>query len=303
MLYNRELPLSRMVKIIPHIWFDHNAEEAVALYVSLFPNSSILRVDKYTDVGKEHHGFEAGATMTVNFRLAGQDFMAINGGPTFSINPSISFFVRSATAEDVRALWARLVDNANILMDLGEYPFSSCYGWLSDRFGLSWQIGVDANPSPVPVPFLMFTQSQSGRATEAIKFFTSIFPDSASVAASTTPEGTLILGEFKLAGTLFRAIDGGPCHPFAFNEGVSLVIEVETQEEIDFFWEKLSADPNYGNCGWLIDQFGIRWQIVPSVMNTMLETGTESQLREVTQLVFQMKKLNLEVLKAAFDGA
>lgn len=115
-----------MQKITTFLWYDGQAEEAAALYVSLFENSRILDVQRYGEVGPG----PAGSVMLVTFQLAGQEFMALNGGPEFRFNESVSLHVHCETQEEVDTLWARLTEG-------GEE--SQC-GWLKDRFGLSWQI-------------------------------------------------------------------------------------------------------------------------------------------------------------------
>jgi predicted 3-demethylubiquinone-9 3-methyltransferase (glyoxalase superfamily) len=291
-----------MVRVIPHIWLNNNAEEAVNLYLTIFPESSITRIDKYTEAGKELHGFDAGTTMAVNFVLAGQPFIAINGGPAFTINPSISFTIRSGSADESRAIWAKLSEGATVLMDLDEYPFSPCFGWLNDKFGLSWQILTQTAEPPRIVPTLMFTRDKCGQAEAAITFWTSILPNSRPVEINKSPEGIVVTGAFDLAGSRFSAMDGPGPHQFGFNEAVSLFIEADTQEEIDFFWEKLSAEGSVSNCGWLKDKFGVSWQVAPAAMNRMLETGSVRQLTEVAKLVFTMQKFEIAPLQAVFEA-
>jgi predicted 3-demethylubiquinone-9 3-methyltransferase (glyoxalase superfamily) len=115
-----------MQKITPFLWFDHQAEEAANLYVSLIPNSKIVSVARYGDAGPGPKG----QVMTVNFRLAGQSFVALNGGPLYKFTEAISFLVNVETQAELDRLWTRLLD--------GGQP-QQC-GWLKDKFGLSWQI-------------------------------------------------------------------------------------------------------------------------------------------------------------------
>lgn len=116
-----------MQKITPFLWFDHQAEEAVNFYVSLFKNSKIVSVSRYGEAGPG----PAGSVMTVDFQLEGQPFIALNGGPVFKFTEAISFLVRCETQAEVDKLWTRLTANG------GEE--SQC-GWLKDKFGLTWQI-------------------------------------------------------------------------------------------------------------------------------------------------------------------
>jgi predicted 3-demethylubiquinone-9 3-methyltransferase (glyoxalase superfamily) len=119
-----------MQKIIPHLWFDHQAEEAVRFYVSLFKNSKILNVARYGEAGAKMSGRPQGSVMTVTFQLAGQEFVALNGGPHFKFTEAISLLVNCETQAEVDELWEKLSEG-------GEK--GPC-GWLKDRYGLSWQI-------------------------------------------------------------------------------------------------------------------------------------------------------------------
>lgn len=119
-----------MQKIMPCLWFDDNAEEAVNYYVSVFKHSKIVSVARYGDAGAEVSGREKGSVMTVSFQLDGQDFLALNGGPVFTFSPAISFVVDCGTQKEVDELWDKLADGGEI---------EQC-GWLRDRFGVSWQI-------------------------------------------------------------------------------------------------------------------------------------------------------------------
>jgi predicted 3-demethylubiquinone-9 3-methyltransferase (glyoxalase superfamily) len=115
-----------MQKIMTSLWFDGNAEEAVNFYVSLFKNSEIMGVGRYSEEGPG----KPGTVMTMQFKLDGQEFMAINGGPVFQFTPAISMFVNCETQEEVDFLWEKLLEGGQA---------EQC-GWLKDRFGLSWQI-------------------------------------------------------------------------------------------------------------------------------------------------------------------
>ena len=115
-----------MQKIVPFLWFDNNAEEAVNFYVSVFKNSKVTRVTRYGDAGPGPKG----SVMSATFQLEGQNFYALNGGPHFKFTPAISLFVNCQTQEEVDELWEKLTEG-------GE---SNQCGWLQDRFGVSWQI-------------------------------------------------------------------------------------------------------------------------------------------------------------------
>jgi predicted 3-demethylubiquinone-9 3-methyltransferase (glyoxalase superfamily) len=115
-------------------------------------------------------------------------------------------------------------------------------------------------------------------------------------------EGTIMFAEFSLLNTWFACMDSAREHNFTFNEAISLVIPCQTQDEIDYYWEKLSADPNAEQCGWLKDQFGLSWQIVPTAMGEMMQNGTPEQIDRLTQAFLPMKKLDIATLQKAYAG-
>lgn len=301
-------------KIVPHLWFDNDAGEAVETYVRAFAPLGESRVDSSVVLPDT----PSGDALNLLFTLAGHRFVAINGGPYFRPNPSISFFVNFDPSLDPRArehldgLWQVLSDGGEVLMELGEYPFSAHYGWLRDRFGVSWQLILtdpDGDPRPVIVPSLLFTGERAGQALDARDFWMSVFEDShagltAPYPAGAEPEveGTLMFGDFTLAGQWFAAADSALEHSFAFDEGVSLLVECEDQAEIDRLWEALSAVPAAEQCGWLKDRFGVSWQIAPAEMTVMMETGSPDQLARLTQAFLPMHRLDLATLRAAWEG-
>ncbi len=122
-----------MTGITPFLWFDSQAEEAANFYVSIFEDAAVTSVSRYGEAGKEIHGRPPGSAMVVNFRLRGQAFMALNGGPHFTFSEAVSFMVHCATQAEVDHFWARL----------GEGGAPGRCGWLKDRYGISWQIVPD----------------------------------------------------------------------------------------------------------------------------------------------------------------
>ena len=140
-------------------------------------------------------------------------------------------------------------------------------------------------------------------AKEAAEFYCSIFPNSRIKHVTTlhdTPGGDADVVSFELNGQPFMAISAGPL--FTFNESISFMVQCETQEEIDRYWARLSADPKAEQCGWLKDKYGMSWQITPSAMHDMLSKGTPDQIRRVTQAFLPMKKFDLAALQRAFEG-
>lgn len=149
------------------------------------------------------------------------------------------------------------------------------------------------------VPHLWFDKE----AKEAAQFYASIFPDSRVTNITTlhdTPSGDCDVVSFELSGQPFMAISAGPL--FKFNESISFMVYCETQDELDYYWEKLSAVPEAEQCGWLKDKYGLSWQIVPLRMDEMLQGGTEEQVARVTQAFLPMKKLDIAQLERAYAG-
>ncbi len=300
-----------MKKIIPHLWFDKEAKEATEFYVSAFPNSKI----KNHSVIK---GTPSGDCDILSFDLAGQPFMSISAGPYFKINPSVSFMVNFDPSKDPQAkenlsiLWEKLSSGGTALMPLQEYPFSKWYGWIQDKYGVSWQL-ILTDPTgderPTIIPAVMFVGEMSGKAEEARDFYTSVFKDSEKGIIAKYGEGQapnkpedVMFSDFRLLGTWFVAMDSGLTHDFRLNEGVSFIVNCENQEEIDYYWEKLSAVPEAEQCGWLKDKYGLSWQITPQRMNEMMDTGTPEQKKRVTEAFLKMKKFDIATLEEAFQG-
>lgn len=306
------LPVSRfqmemeepMQKITTHLWFDKEAKEAAAFYTSVFPNS---RIKSSTVL----HNTPSGEVDLVNIDVAGHEFTLISAGPLFKFNPSISFLVACRTKEEVDELWGKLSPGGTPLMELGTYPFSERYGWIQDRYGLTWQVMFTGpNMTQKITPVLLFTRNMAGKAEEAINFYTSVFPDSATGQlfryekgeAGPADEGTLKFSDFTLAGQHFSAMDSSGPHEFGFNEAISLMVHCEDQQELDRYWERLSADPRAEQCGWLKDKYGVSWQITPNVMGEMMSQGNPEQIARVTQAFLQMKKFDIAKLKEAYEG-
>jgi predicted 3-demethylubiquinone-9 3-methyltransferase (glyoxalase superfamily) len=136
--------MQRIRSITPCLWFDHEAEEAVRFYTSVFPESRITAVSRYGEAGREVHGREPGSVMTVAFDLNGQPFTALNGGPIFKFTEAVSFQINCDTQEEVDHFWHRLSEGGD--------PNAQQCGWLKDRFGLSWQVVPTALPELMTDP-------------------------------------------------------------------------------------------------------------------------------------------------------
>jgi predicted 3-demethylubiquinone-9 3-methyltransferase (glyoxalase superfamily) len=304
--------MRRAQKIVPNLWFDRQAEEAAKLYASIFKDSGLGRFVRAGKAGFEVHGIPEGTVMTVEFVAAGHRFVAINGGPLFKFTPAISFLVSCRTKEEVDALWAPLAEGGAALMELGEYPFSPWYGWIQDRYGVSWQVmAMGTLPFRQGVmPTLMFANEQCGKAEEAIRLYAAIFRDGkvGDIARYTGAEGpdtagTVMHGQFQLDGQWFAAMDSAYPHAFGFNEAVSLMVECETQEEIDHYWGRLtSGGGEESMCGWLKDRYGVSWQVAPKILGDMLQDPDRRKVDRVTEAFLKMRKFDIKELERAFKG-
>jgi predicted 3-demethylubiquinone-9 3-methyltransferase (glyoxalase superfamily) len=307
-----------MQKIIPHLWFNKEAKEAAAFYTSVFPESKITHTTLLRNT-------PSGDCDIVGFDVWNQNFMAISAGPLFTFNPSISFIVNfdpllfgsspdreKAAREKIDEVWNKLADGGTVLMAIGEYPFSKRYGWLMDKYGLSWQLMLTnsaGDPRPPIIPSLMFVKNNCGKAEEAINFYLSVFKNTKAGALHRYPkgmepdkEGTIMFGDFMLENSWFAAMDSAREHNFNFNEAVSLVVSCANQAEIDHYWQKLSAVPQAEQCGWCKDKYGVSWQITPAIMSDMMANGSQEQIDRLTKALLPMKKIDMAPLQKAYEG-
>jgi predicted 3-demethylubiquinone-9 3-methyltransferase (glyoxalase superfamily) len=209
-------------------------------------------------------------------------------------------------------VWAKLSEGGTVLMPMQEYPFSRRYGWMQDKYGLSWQL-ILTNPEgdkrPTIIPSLLFVGDKCGKAEEASDFYLLVFKCAkrgaiARYTAGMAPnkEGSVMFTDFNLEGSWFAAIDSAHQHDFAFNEAVSFIVNCDTQEEIDYYWAKLSAMPEAEQCGWLKDNYGVSWQIAPSAMKELMGKGSKEQKQRVMQAFLKMKKFVISDLEKAYRG-
>lgn len=293
-----------MQGITPHLWFDTEAVEAARFYCETVPGSRVTSVVTLPDT-------PSGDVDTVAFELFGQPFMAISAGPLFRFNPSVSFAIACETAEEVDRYWQRLSAGGSVLMELGSYSFSDRYGWTTDRYGLSWQVSLtsDGEVGQRITPSLLFVGEVCGRAQEATRFYTSVFPDSAvdtlvpyGSDAAPNAEGDVMYASLRLAGQQFAAMDSALDHDFGFNEAISFLVNCDDQDELDSYADALSAVPEAEQCGWVKDRFGLSWQISPANLDRMMTEGSDEQVARVTEAFLAMKRLDLAELRRAYEG-
>ena len=304
-------------QIIPSLWFDRTAAEAIEFYREAFGAAGIPVRERH----REHYPTRdlpefqrefAGEVLGIDFEIADRRFIAINAGSEFRPTPAISFFVNfdPLVFDDARgaldALHARLVDGGLERMPLGEYGFSPHYAWVEDRYGVNWQLmrtDPAGEPRPTIIPSFLFGGAAQNRAAEAVERWLSVFPDSGIGSRVEYPEaltsapdavvapGSLLFCDFRLADQWFVAMDSGAPQEFGFSEGVSLLVDCPDQESIDRYWAALSRVPEAEACGWCKDEFGVSWQVSPAdIESTLSSPGA-------FQRMGGMKKLDLAELR------
>ncbi|MFP7655212.1 MULTISPECIES: VOC family protein [Chryseobacterium] len=281
--------------IFPCLWCDGEAKEAAEFYSKVF-NGRIT----------------ADTPVVMNVELFGQKLMLLNGGPQFEKNPSISFMVICETEDEVQRYWDHLIDGGSALMALDSYPWSKKFGWLSDRYGVNWQLlfGEKDGDQKV-VPTLMFMHDNNGKAMEAMEFYTHTFPNSNIVNVMKYKDGgesnenpeNVQHASFKIDGYSLYCMDSSYDHKFDFNEGVSMVIMTDDQQETDHLWNTLiSGGGRESMCGWLKDKYGVSWQIVPKRLIELMNDSDQGKAQKVVQAMMRMQKIIIEDLEVAYKS-
>ena len=273
-------------QIIPCLWFNNNAREAAIFYRAVFLGAS----------SREENPF------VVSFLVAGQKFIFLNAPSQCRFNSAISLFVICETRDEIDQAWQMLADAGKVLMPLDKYPWSEWYGWVEDKYGLNWQLmlGKMTDTGQKFTPLLMFTGEQAGKAEDAMNFYMSDFGDSKIQGISRYEKGEgndvgkIKHAQFNLGKQLFMAMDSSMPHNVSFNESVSFVVECDTQEEIDYYWDKLTDGGQESMCGWLKDKYGVSWQVTPAILPKLL--GDPSKAEKVTNVFMKMKKFNIREL-------
>ncbi len=296
-----------MNKIATNLWYDKEAVEDAEFYVNTFEDTKIL--NKFTLHNTPSNN--DGDVELVELKLMDAEFSMISAGPIFKFTPTVSFLIACDSPSAVNELYAKLAVDGTPLMEIGEYPFSQRYGWIQDKYGVSWQI-MDMGERGVKqkvTPTIMYVGDVAGKAEEAVHFYAEIFKNSSveepmryGKGEEPDEEGTIKHVEFVLEGQRFAAMDSAHEHKFKFNEAISFVINCDTQEENDYYWDKLSSSKDDEQCGWMKDKFGLSWQINPTFLSKMLQDPDRKKVDNVTQALLKMKKLVFKDLIDAFES-
>lgn len=276
--------------IYPCLTIKGKTAEAADFYIHAFGEGKIIQTSPFV----------------VQIQLSGQKFMLLNEGPSSTPNPSISFMVVSETAEETERYWNKLIEGGTVLMPLDQYPWSTKYAWVQDKFNVSWQLytGTKQDTPQKFSPTLMFTGANAGKAADAIHFYTGLFPDSTIQGIMNYSEGEgdrtdlIKHAQFNIKGFTAMAMDSSADHKFGFNDSISFVVECADQQEIDTYWEALTANGGHEvACGWLTDKYGISWQIIPKILSKLMTEPGRGQ--RVMNALMKMKKLVISELENA----
>jgi predicted 3-demethylubiquinone-9 3-methyltransferase (glyoxalase superfamily) len=276
--------------ITPCLWYNNQAREAANLYCAAFENAKIT----------------AQSPIVTAIDVNGQSLTLLDGGPMYKPNPSISFYYICEKADELDRAWNTLSKEGMVLMPLDKYPWSEKYGWINDKFGVSWQISLGklSDVGQKLTPCLMFVGKQYGRADEAITHYSSIFKNvnvegilRYGKGESPDEEGRIKHAQISLNNQKFMLMESAAAHQFGFSEGISLTILCDNQDEIDYYWEKLTESGQESMCGWLKDKFGVSWQIIPSIMGSIMTDPAKAG--KAAQAFMSMRKLNIEQIVQA----
>ena len=276
--------------IYPCLTLKGKIAEASGFYIDVFGSAKVAQTSPFV----------------IQLEVFGQKIMLLNDGPSALPNPSISFMVMTESAEETEQYWNKLIEGGSALMALDGYPWSSKYGWVQDKYGISWQIytGTKDDSQQKICPTMMFVGNKVGKAKEAIHFYTGLFPQSKIMGILNyseedgQPADLVKHAQFDINNYTLMAMDSPGGHNFDFNDAVSIVVECETQQEIDKYWDELST--NGGKevaCGWLVDRYGISWQIIPKILGALMSDPARGQ--RAMNALMQMKKLIIADLENA----
>ncbi|WP_250253427.1 VOC family protein [Chryseobacterium sp. Marseille-Q3244] len=284
--------------IFPCLWYDGDAKQSAEFYCKVF--------------GGE---ITADTPVVMNIDLFGQRLMLLNGGPHFKKNPSISFMVICDSEDEVQKYWDQLLEGGMALMELGSYSWSKKYGWVQDKYGVTWQLflGEKAQEQKI-VPTLMFIHENNGKAKEAMELYTQTFPNSSirnilkygdGSEGHSNPEPTENVqhANFVIDGYSLFCMDNSYDHQFDFNEGISLVVMTDDQQQTDTYWNALTSNGGRESmCGWLKDKYGLSWQIVPKRLIQLMNDPNQEKAYQVVQAMMKMQKIIIQDLEDAYNS-
>lgn len=285
-------------KIFPCLWYDENAKKAAEFYCSIFGGKIVSETE-----------------VVVNVDLLGQKIMLLNGGPYFKKNASVSFTVIVYSEEEAQKFWDMLSVNGDVIMEFSSFPWSKMYGMVKDQYDVTWQILLKEMGNEKDqriIPNLMFLHQNNGSANEAIDFYTNVFPSSTKgkvlkygdISGNENDEvGNILHASFEIFGYTLFCMDSSSTHQYNFNEGVSMVVMTDDQEETDNLWTSLiTKGGTESRCGWLKDRFGLSWQIIPKKLIELMGNPHREKAQRVVEAMMKMKKIVIADLETAYNS-
>lgn len=272
------------------IWLDNSASEAASYYAQVLHNVQILSESPFI----------------TGIDIDGTSVTLMNGGPGGKPTPALSFYYLVETEEEFDNVYHQFSQDGKVYMPLGEYPWAKKFAWVEDKFGVSWQLalGKIALVNQRATPFLTFTGENFGQGEKALNLYRSLFNDfhSDGVLKYDANMGEMYAGkiqhtQFRINETMVMLSENPELHTWEFTEGCSFMLLCDTQEEIDFFWNRLSEEGEEGRCGWLKDSFGVSWQIIPTILGSLMKD--QSRIEAVSNAFIKMKKIDIETLALA----
>ncbi len=299
-------------KITPFIWFEKDLKSITDFYSTVFPGTVVNAHGELTDT-------PSGSVQMASIEILGFTINLMAAGPQYPFTPAISFIVVCESEQEADTYWAKLSVGGDVLMEISSYDFAKRYGWVKDKYGISWQVMYreyenDGTPAMKPdqkiIPTMMFAGEQNGHAQDALEFYTKTFRNAKvdyvaeyELGESVEPRAKIKHAGFFIEGVRCALMDSAVPSPLNFNQAISFIVSCTDQAEVDYYWNTLTADGGQEvQCGWLNDKFGMPWQIVPEAFGQMMSSGTPEQIARFQAAFMQMKKFDIATLEKAFKG-
>ncbi|MDI9338596.1 MAG: DUF1611 domain-containing protein [Alphaproteobacteria bacterium] len=295
-----------MLKFSICISTPNNPEQLANFYCNIFQNCKIDNKLSHADIGLEDNitSSQSSSLFAIKLTIEGLSFEVFKGGQN-PPNSTTSLFVSCKSMKEAKRLWVALGQHAKILMPISKYSWSNCYGWLTDQFGISWQIMVDSTleKSVEIIPALFFVNTHFGKAKAAIDYYTKVFANSQKLVVeeynqgdSHTP-GFVKFAKFKLDQQPFVCMENESTFHYELINTTSIIVNCSKQNEIDSLWKDLSKEGTEKNAGCLTDKFGVEWQILPEALNDYLKPDPFKKAHLVLDTLKKMTKVDHIILE------
>lgn len=262
------------------LWFNGQARAAADLYCSAFPDTRVT----------------SQSPIVTGISIGGHSITLLDGGPMYKPNPSISLQYHCEDAKTFDKIWNTLHSGGSIIADR-RIEGHTRFGWITDKYGISWQLNLEEGTQPRQriTSCLVFSGAQQGKAAEAVKHYNSVFKNAVKPSLPSADMHVITLLGQELALMDYPGKKG-----WEFSEGVSLTIHCNTQDEIDYYWTRLTEGGEESMCGWLKDRFGVSWQVIPVALSAIMNDPAKAQ--KAAKAFMAMRKLNIEQIVQASLG-